>query len=255
MDMGEPLIPNQFNLLNFKFIPSPSQKDLNLLILLHGLGDNEDIFFKLGKRLNLPQTAVVALQAPLALPHFEASYMWWNSFDFTTGDELKPTRDEESVRGCIRKLRSFLDYAISKKWRPEGLFLFGFSQGATAALEVALSYPTKLGGVIGICGLPISEDLIGFDKIEHELPILIVLGNTDPLLPLPSALSKVERMRSIFNERNWKAIEYKIINGKGHEMTHKQEEVQLWMEFWGRHLLLSHPELEAMADVYQVNLN
>ncbi|KAI0219014.1 hypothetical protein L0F63_002725, partial [Massospora cicadina] len=237
--MGEPLIEAEFNQLKFKFSPSVG-KGLNLLILLHGLGDNEDNFFKLGKRLNLPQTAVVALQAPLRLPLFEGSYMWWNSFDLLTGDEIKPTYSERSVRGCMEKLKGFLNYAISKGWRSEGLFLLGFSQGASAALEAALSSPAKLGGV----GL----------KITHELPVLITLGDRDPSLPVASAFSAVDKMRGLFSERNRKAIECKIISNKGHEMSHRPDEVRTWMEFFGRHLLLSNPELEGRADVVEVNL-
>ena len=66
----------------FKYSPSPDGNDLNLLILLHGLGtpsspsilpvrrlirhagDTKQSFADLGKKLNLPSTATLALQAP-----------------------------------------------------------------------------------------------------------------------------------------------------------------------------------------------
>ena len=64
----------------FTYIPSDDGTDENLLILLHGLGeplkdylqsrllssvgDTHVPFTKLGRSLNLPQTAILALQAP-----------------------------------------------------------------------------------------------------------------------------------------------------------------------------------------------
>ena len=51
----------------FEFVYTPSQNgpSTNLLILLHGLGDTHVRFHKLGRDLNLPQTATLALCAPL----------------------------------------------------------------------------------------------------------------------------------------------------------------------------------------------
>lgn len=68
----------------FQYRPSPDGKDLNLLVMFHGLGkstslslnfceaertlkisgDTCDPFMKLGTSLNLPSTAVLSLQAP-----------------------------------------------------------------------------------------------------------------------------------------------------------------------------------------------
>lgn len=66
----------------FDYSPSPDGKDLNLLIMFHGLGtsarrirledadltqslgDTKGPFFKLAKSFNLPGTAVLSLQAP-----------------------------------------------------------------------------------------------------------------------------------------------------------------------------------------------
>lgn len=48
----------------FFYAPSDDGTDENLLILLHGLGDTHIPFFKLGRQLKLPQTAVLAVRAP-----------------------------------------------------------------------------------------------------------------------------------------------------------------------------------------------
>lgn len=70
--------------LHFRYQSSPSGVDSNLLLLLHGLGDTAASFAALGASLqrSLPQTAVMAVQAPLRVPLLEEeAYMWWNSFD------------------------------------------------------------------------------------------------------------------------------------------------------------------------------
>ena len=60
----------------FEFVYAPSQNgpSTNLLILLHGLGDTHARFHKLGRDLNLPQTATLALCAPL--PYFPSPFLF-----------------------------------------------------------------------------------------------------------------------------------------------------------------------------------
>lgn len=91
--------------------------------------------------------------------------------------ELSPTYTDSGVQGSLQRVKDFLNYAISQGWRSEAIFLFGFSQGATVALEAALSFPTKLGGVVSICGLPLRKSFEA--KIAFELPMLFTLGDRD----------------------------------------------------------------------------
>lgn len=71
----------------FKYSPSPSRIDSNLIVFLHGLGDCHIPFFNLGKSLQktLPQTAILALRAPTPIPLFadsgEEAWCWWDSLD------------------------------------------------------------------------------------------------------------------------------------------------------------------------------
>lgn len=45
-------------------------------------GDTSAPFARLGQQLNLPQTAVLSLQAPERVPLLEEeAYQWWDSFD------------------------------------------------------------------------------------------------------------------------------------------------------------------------------
>ena len=67
--------------LTFSYSSAPD-RDTNLLILLHGLGDTAAPFASLAKSLNLPQTATLSLQGPQRVPLLEEeAYQWWPSFD------------------------------------------------------------------------------------------------------------------------------------------------------------------------------
>lgn len=50
---------------------------------MDGLGDSVVPFEKLGQQLNLPQTAVLSVQAPERVPFLldEECFQWWPSFD------------------------------------------------------------------------------------------------------------------------------------------------------------------------------
>ena len=59
--------------LRAEYLHAPGQscgpgEERNLLVLLHGFGGRKDAFLDFAKRLQLPKTAVLALDGPLELP-------------------------------------------------------------------------------------------------------------------------------------------------------------------------------------------
>ena len=50
------------------------------------VGDTKGPFSALGTKLQLPQTATMAVQAPEPVPYMEECYQWYPSFDFLTGE-------------------------------------------------------------------------------------------------------------------------------------------------------------------------
>lgn len=70
--------------LSFDYQSSPGGIDSNLLILLHGLGDSNQPFLSLGKKLqgDLPQTAILSLCGGCAIPFMEhSSWGFWDVWD------------------------------------------------------------------------------------------------------------------------------------------------------------------------------
>ncbi|KDN36324.1 hypothetical protein K437DRAFT_241240, partial [Tilletiaria anomala UBC 951] len=135
--------------LHFSYAKSPSDVDSNLLILLHGLGDNEKNFFDLGKHLQrtLPQTAVLSLRVPWRVPLLEAeSFMWWETF--TPLMEKLPNQDPTPFTKSFSELICHLVSPVAESssdvpgcgWLASSIHLLGFGQGGTAALEGTINW-------------------------------------------------------------------------------------------------------------------
>ncbi|KAI9317413.1 Alpha/Beta hydrolase protein [Dichotomocladium elegans] len=170
--------------LQFDYSPSADGIDFNLLILFHGLGDSKGPFASLGTKLKLPQTATLAVQAPEPVPYLEGSFQWFPSFDFLTGEMLTSAHPER-FKGLVRTrklvaelLRHLVDDC---GFEPTRIFLFGFSQGGTVALDQVLFGDIRnLGGVISISGY-LLEEQHHEKKIENGYGgyILVTQGEKD----------------------------------------------------------------------------
>ena len=68
--------------LKHAYLPAPGGVESNLLVLLHGLGDTHVPFLTLGRTLQaqLPQCAVLSLEAPSQVPMLGGG-MWWEHWD------------------------------------------------------------------------------------------------------------------------------------------------------------------------------
>jgi predicted esterase len=189
-----------------------SRTEPNLLVLLHGLGDTPRPFAKLAERLALPQTSALALRAPLPLPAGLDGFAWHEAFELDTGDLIQPNTGERRRTGSLAsatrtRLRRLVRLLVQHGWPHRRLFLFGFAQGGTAALDfvchggglerarvmtgadavAAASGPTAgasgcamgaLGGVISWCGLPLPEAVLPESSLpESSLPDAGVRGS------------------------------------------------------------------------------
>lgn len=141
------------------FASAPSGVDSNLLILLHGLGDSDAGFFNLGKGLQktLPQTAVLTVQAPIAVPFLDPGmhWMWYPTFD-NLGEVLTAPNPTETVQHFTELIQHLVEHC---GWLASSVHIFGFGQGATVALETLVAWfkshtkPTEaLGSIVSVSG-------------------------------------------------------------------------------------------------------
>lgn len=137
--------------LAFSYAPSPTV-DTNLLILLHGLGDSREPFARLGTQLQrtLPQTAVLAANAPRRIPLLEEdAWMWWDSFD-ALGELIR----HPDPRDALGALTALVGYLVECGWPPARIHLFGYAQGGTLALETLIHARStwELGSAVSAAG-------------------------------------------------------------------------------------------------------
>ncbi|KAK1237631.1 hypothetical protein MKX07_006759 [Trichoderma sp. CBMAI-0711] len=135
--------------------PSPREATTSILILLHGLGDNEAPFAALARNMSLPGVLAISVRGTARLPagildsgghssssfsssSSSSSFHWGDdlSVDSDTGD-LHPDPGFDKAAGLI--MNKLVKEVLLDKcgWEMNDIMLFGFGQGGTLALGLA----------------------------------------------------------------------------------------------------------------------
>jgi predicted esterase len=197
---------------------------------LHGLGDTNASFTKLGQQLNLPETACIAVQAPNALILDVGGYQWGDDLvmDQSNGELDMDTGFKAATRLILdRVIREGLINKCGYKARE--IMIFGFAQGGMAGLQAAAEFEgSELGGVISIgSGVSHSLPLKALDK-KSKTPVLVCRASKNSKVT-DSAVSKLKDVFDHVEVKDWKR------NGDG--MMSNREEMMPIMQFFARRLL------------------
>jgi phospholipase/carboxylesterase len=163
-----------------------------VLILLHGVGSNEQDLFSLADRLP-DDFLVISARAPIRLG--DDSFAWYQ-VDFSTGKPVFNFEQEEKSRALLIK---FIDqikakYAVSGK-----ICLGGFSQGAIMSYSVGLTRPDLVHGIAVMSGRLLEEikPFVAENDKLRELKIFVSHGTNDPVLNIRYARSGVAYLKSL----------------------------------------------------------
>lgn len=171
------------DLFKSKYIPSRKKSD-KLMIVLHGKGDSARPFMGFDKELRIPDMNYLLLNAP---KRYLDGYSWYGDGEF----------QKQGVLRVRAKMLRLLEDLEKQGWKPENIFLFGFSQGCLVSADIAMSYPKKLGGVVGISGyfhfFPRWKKSL---KNNKKTPWLLTHGSKDDVLPIEDTEFGVEKLRS-----------------------------------------------------------
>ena len=224
------LIPEQSNFpssLVLSIIPPPvsSPVTTNVLILLHGLGDTSVSFTNLGKQLALPETTCISLQAPTPLPFELGGFHWGDdiTFDQASGQMDFDTGFTKAVKVIKQEI---IGDGLLKQcgYKPRDIMLFGYGQGAMAALATAASMAEELGGVVSIGGpLPSSNA----SASPLKTPVLVLGGSSSTLITRVI----VDKLKAAFQY-----VEYQKWNRAGDGMPLNRDEMLPIMRFFARRL-------------------
>ena len=198
-------------MLYSELIPAADPKSRRLMVLLHGLGDSLEGFRWFPAAMGLRWLNYLLVNAP---DGYYGGYSW---FDL---DNPAP-----GVERSRKLLTALLDDLRAKNFPAGEITLGGFSQGCLMSVEVGLSYPHMLAGIVGISGWVLNPE-----KLIRELPaagvqqrLLMTHGTADPIIPIAAVRSQIP-----------------LLKGAGINVT--------WQEFTKAHTIAGEPELKLIRE-------
>lgn len=172
-------------------IAKSERPDAGLLIMLHGVGSNENDLFTLS-RFFKPWCHVVSLRAPIDLGH---GFGWFEVEFRPEGNKINAESEIKSrliLADEIQRLQQELNVSAEKTW------LYGFSQGAIMSFSLLLTQPELFAGAIANNGRLLAEvwpDRV-IDERLADKKLLILHTRQDPVLSIELARSAKEKFAS-----------------------------------------------------------
>jgi phospholipase/carboxylesterase len=171
-----------------------------LLLLLHGVGSNEEDLFSLAPYLD-ERFLVVSARAPVALDY--GGYGWFR-IDFTPRGMVA---DVEQAKRSLAMLPGFIDELVETYGADRRrVYLMGFSQGAMMCLALLLTRPEKVAGVVAMSGR-FPQQVIGLEPDREALagkPVLVTHGLYDPVLPIENGRAVRDYLSGLPVELNYR---------------------------------------------------
>ena len=154
-----------------------------VIILLHGVGSNEQDLFSFANLLP-DNFLVISARAPITLR--EGSYAWYQ-VDFSTGKPVYNAAQEEKSRSIMIEFINQIKEKYSIGNNP--VYLCGFSQGAIMSYSIALTHPELIKRIAVMSGRLLEEikpNIASKEKLQ-VLKIFISHGTNDNTLPVDYA--------------------------------------------------------------------
>jgi len=165
------------------------------VLALHGWGASAHDLIGLAPVLNRGEALVLSPQGPVVVrvPDGPVGYGWYRLREGIQGDPEDFTQASVRVLGFLEAAEQH--YPID----PRKIVLLGFSQGGALAFDLALRDPSRFAGLAALsCWLPdrlASE--IAPDSAHQSLPVLVVHGSEDPMVPVARAREARQRLTAL----------------------------------------------------------
>ena len=172
-------------MLTHELIPTAEKDSKWLMVVLHGLGDSMEGYRCRPNSWNMPWLNYLLDNAP---DDYHGGFSWYDIFE-------NPAPGVERSRAALMEL---LDAQWEAGFPAEQIFQFGFSQGCLMTLEVAMRYPHKLAGCIGVSGYVHEPDtaLQKLSGVATQQEILFTYGTFDPLIPAEKVKGQLNQLQA-----------------------------------------------------------
>jgi phospholipase/carboxylesterase len=182
---------------------SSSDQPTKAIIGLHGWTGDEHVFEPVAKMMNIDDAQWFFPRAPYKADS-RKGYSWFSGTD-ETGWDIEKTR--VGIHQLLADIRS-------EGFSPKNIFLIGFSQGASLAMEIALRLPFAIGGIVPIAGFIKYRDTLSNEatKESKATPVLLLHGSQDEIIHVIAS----EKAHDFFKERG-NPVYFKRYDG-GHKI-------------------------------------
>lgn len=161
--------------------PSPDAS----VIWLHGLGADGHDFAPIVPQLRLPARAAVRFifpHAPSMPVTVNGGYImpaWYDIMEM----QIDRRVDVQGVLASAEKIRAFIDREIERGIDSRRIVVAGFSQGGAVAYQAVLSCDRPLGGLLAMSTYLATADILDYQAVNKQMPILVQHGEDDPIVP------------------------------------------------------------------------
>ncbi len=158
------------------------------IIALHGWTGDEFVFDPIAKMLNINQAQWFIPRAP-----YKADSQ--NGNTWFGGNEKSGWRYKKTMNG----LKCLMDGIIQEGYNKENIFILGFSQGATLAIEFGLRLPFSIGGIISIAGFIKFKDRLiqEYNTASLNTKILLLHGSEDKIVPANESYTSLDLLKGM----------------------------------------------------------
>ncbi len=162
------------------------------VIWLHGLGADGHDFEPIVPELNLSDHANIRFvfpHAPLRPVTINGGMSMRAWYDVISLDRSGP-QDEKGIRESAASLLQLIEREKERGVDPSRIVIAGFSQGGAIAMHTAMRFPDSLAGLMALSTWMPLASMIDAEVVNNaesqprELPVLMVHGSFDPILPI-----------------------------------------------------------------------
>lgn len=192
-----------------------------LLILMHGVGSNEQDMFAFAEHLP-DKFLIVSARGPLSM---DPNSFAWFQVDFSTGVPVIVSEQAEKSRNIIiqfiESLKSFHSFDEKR------IYLGGFSQGGIMSYSVGLTRPDLIKGIVVMSGRLLKEvrPLIASSEKLKSLEVFITHGISDNVLNIEYAREAYAYLKTLDLNPSYK--EYDARHSISNEMF---QDLTLWLK-------------------------